>query len=681
MVKLLVFFISLHLSFLFAIQAEESSCDDLFQLELQEFLRNDRQNFLGRYYAQSIFKVAALARYESQTNTEDFARRINRRLAILSPPSAGDEQQREKLIELYRRHGMNEDLMGLEESLQAASPWRASLRLSNESMAQLILAHSHLDHHSPFTQADAAIIWFIHQLLDQLGTELPPGSLLYNQVSLSPVVTRLLQSHPSGDELLASFEEESRSIQELLDQLYQGFAEKFGQECTQWLKLERCLGHSFLTTTALPKALSQLLTESEEAIEFLLLREFQARFPDGVELRLQDLSYRHPPERQVRPLQSPTHNFDHLPSAVRPTQRALHVQALRAYEEEFREGLEEEDKLHFFHRELAPELGVYGVIDRIAGTLRFFQADQQIYQAQLQGATPLSDRHQHGGGGIYQFAYQQTRGLFFLTDQRERNTAFRLLSHDSRAFELLEESYALYVLPIEEGLEFRLRDGRLIFTNQQQLPSSELYNLSPRQTAYRPLRTEITNPDLRNPTSIEFLATLDREKQRLMEIYQLDNDEYNELVRLSFGILGNESNFGQSPRYHIKEAFPWVVSLLKGDGLDTSQNSRGPTQIKNIPPLIEEHYGVTKSSLSRADHAAVATLGFLAQSLLELKNREHHHPGITPYNRFDYLHHIYMGRSIEITRGTATPERNIYFRNMRQAALNLVQWEELPHTP
>ena len=113
---------------------------------------------------------------------------------------------------------------------------------------------------------------------------------------------------------------------------------------------------------------------------------------------------------------------------------------------------------------------------------------------------------------------------------------------------------------------------------------------------------------------------------------------------------------------------PLVVALFKGNGLDTSQSSRGLTQIKNVPDLIEKEYGTEKSDLSDPKHAAVATLGFLAEALVELKVKARHNPAITSDNQFDYLHYIYMGKAKEITEGTATPDQNIYLRQIKEAA-------------
>lgn len=43
------------------------------------------------------------------------------------------------------------------------------------------------------------------------------------------------------------------------------------------------------------------------------------------------------------------------------------------------------------------------------------------------------------------------------------------------------------------------------------------------------------------------------EKAALMKEMKLSNDEYNNICKLCFGILGQESEFGTGTKYRIKE--------------------------------------------------------------------------------------------------------------------------------
>lgn len=95
--------------------------------------------------------------------------------------------------------------------------------------------------------------------------------------------------------------------------------------------------------------------------------------------------------------------------------------------------------------------------------------------------------------------------------------------------------------------------------------------------------------------------------------------------------------------------------------IKTTFNSRGPTQIKRIPRKIKEEYGYVKEDLNDPYISAIATMGFLAQSLKQLNNYK-----IPRSEYLNYLHYIYMGSVSQIKNKTATPNKNIYLRNIRK---------------
>lgn len=335
-----------------------------------------------------------------------------------------------------------------------------------------------------------------------------------------------------------------------------------------------------------------------------------------------------------------------------------------------------------------------------------------------------------GGAGIYDLLAIED---FFikLRDQRGRISELELVNQDTqcKSFicsnlgytlpELMEQHnitppISLYILPNNEKLEFIFKNNMLTFTTFQKDLAYYKYNFSPRQQKAIPTKFSIENPKYDNEYARIFLKALEDQKQTLMDLYQLHNDEYNELVIIAFGILGQESRFATSLKYRIKERFPQGIAfaknyrnifhdydqirktkgtktaigyLLKSLGQNTKEfftgkisiddNSRGPTQIKRVPSLIKEYYHINKEDLHKPKFAAIATLGFLAQSIEELKAKEIYHPNITGRNRLEYLHYIYMGLSYEITEGTATPEKNIYFRNIRKFSESLRIWQQL----
>jgi hypothetical protein len=171
-----------------------------------------------------------------------------------------------------------------------------------------------------------------------------------------------------------------------------------------------------------------------------------------------------------------------------------------------------------------------------------------------------------------------------------------------------------------------------------------------------------------------FLRALESQKPKLIQLYGINGQEYNLLAQMAIGILGRESRFYQSPRYYLKEAAPEVVALIKvvkiylaGSTRQPSPNSRGPTQIKNIPTKIVQAYNFTKDELYVPENAAVATMGFLIESLQELKRRVvlNNLDFVTPETYVDYLPYLYFGSVRTLINHRANPSKNVYIRDMK----------------
>ncbi len=172
---------------------------------------------------------------------------------------------------------------------------------------------------------------------------------------------------------------------------------------------------------------------------------------------------------------------------------------------------------------------------------------------------------------------------------------------------------------------------------------------------------------------MEFANTIAKEKRNLLQIYHSDSQEYNLLAVMAMGILGRESVFFQSPRYKIKESAPWLIQIAKYANYyihdkKVLPNSRGPTQIKIVPALIEKFYGITPDNIHEPKNAALATMGFLIEALRELKQRAYnrHLEFISAETYVDYLPYIYFGGARQLIKRTATPEKNIYIRDMKK---------------
>lgn len=193
-------------------------------------------------------------------------------------------------------------------------------------------------------------------------------------------------------------------------------------------------------------------------------------------------------------------------------------------------------------------------------------------------------------------------------------------------------------------------------------------------------------PEMQSEKVQAFFYALIDKKPELQRLYKVSGQEYTLLATMSIGILGRESKFWTSPRYILKESAPWLVYLvkvvqayLKGEST-VLPLSRGPTQIKYIPNKIVQVYGVTPDTLHVPENAAVATMGFLIETLAELKRRIviNRLDYINESNYVDYLPYLYFGSRRKLITGQATPETNIYIRDMKRYMSLVEVYERRP---
>lgn len=187
------------------------------------------------------------------------------------------------------------------------------------------------------------------------------------------------------------------------------------------------------------------------------------------------------------------------------------------------------------------------------------------------------------------------------------------------------------------------------------------------------IKVVATNPLLLKNDVYYFLSTLGDVKSELQDLYGIHGQEYNLLAQMAVGILGRESMFFNSARYKLKESVPSLVALAKGvvalsKGRESNSNSRGPTQIKIVPIKIQERYGIQAGDLQDPRKAAISTMGFLINSLQELRKqvRVKKLTFITKDKIVDYLPYIYFGAARAIYNKTAKPEANAYVQEMKK---------------
>ena len=206
------------------------------------------------------------------------------------------------------------------------------------------------------------------------------------------------------------------------------------------------------------------------------------------------------------------------------------------------------------------------------------------------------------------------------------------------------------------------------------------------------LRIMIKDRKMLTADSAKYVEALEKEKGNLMDLYNLSNREYNQLAVIAFAILGRETEFGTNFMYYVKERLQLGVTLKKAFDdwtLKPEKNSRGLTQIKTIPEGIEIMYCLKgPRDLRNPKVAAVATLGFLAESLQYMKHRARAQNlwYVNDSNIFDHTLYVYFGSLRQLTNPrydalgrqvneVATPEHNLYLLRVKEILKGLVVLE------
>lgn len=186
------------------------------------------------------------------------------------------------------------------------------------------------------------------------------------------------------------------------------------------------------------------------------------------------------------------------------------------------------------------------------------------------------------------------------------------------------------------------------------------------------LYNEVRRPSVDQAKSIH-ADTLTKEKQRLMSYYGLSESEFSMLAKLSGGITEQESNWGDSLRWRMKEVTPdWVLKAAKAvAGKDTTL-SKGYGQVKydylddKTKNNLAE-YGVDADNANNFRNSALLTFSKLAEiyvsqvrgkTFTDAKGRT-----IPPNVAILYL---YQGRRRGLLNSEVNPDNNKYIRNVKE---------------
>ncbi len=131
----------------------------------------------------------------------------------------------------------------------------------------------------------------------------------------------------------------------------------------------------------------------------------------------------------------------------------------------------------------------------------------------------------------------------------------------------------VFILPEDEGNQFVFENGQLNFKvksgkdyntyidSEGNVQRGQGINRSRNTLNYRPIQIEVDKEQFQNDkfkywdfndedeyknVVAPYVKSLEDNKQKIMKVMQVNGDVYNEIAKVSFGILGNESNFGDT---------------------------------------------------------------------------------------------------------------------------------------
>lgn len=278
-----------------------------------------------------------------------------------------------------------------------------------------------------------------------------------------------------------------------------------------------------------------------------------------------------------------------------------------------------------------------------------------------------------------------------------------------------EPNCPFYILPEEKRsdgspkFEMKIKEDKLVFTPTDPTFCSlnvnnctKDYAVSPTpKSKSRKIKIKISNPQHANNKIVqEFLRTLEDKKEELSQKLEISNDEYNNLTKLAYAILGVESGFGAEYRYAVKEGRnrlstnfsedillgklgrkintsplgrlnQWMgqkmVDVAKAFDDNDSENSRGLTQIKNVTAYTKLIYPeINENNLTDPRNAAIATMVVLKNLSDQMQENEGNHHNIKAENRLEFLYYLYNGANSQVTNGAGAIALSIRAREIKE---------------
>lgn len=249
----------------------------------------------------------------------------------------------------------------------------------------------------------------------------------------------------------------------------------------------------------------------------------------------------------------------------------------------------------------------------------------------------------------------------------------------------------IYTLPEKGGSRFSLKGGRLNFIADNPYGNDkgdkrfwDDYNVTI-DRSYSPLKLKwkkTGNKDY-DDNRKSYAQAIVNNKRELQKRFNLTSDEYNNLAELALGIAEQESKFGTSDRYELKNYIPdFALNLSKYITRGhAGARSRGYTQIKikgdntGLQKIYKE-LNIDDDNIYNADKSAIATIARLAYMYNnEVKGRNFKTAEGNDLNPYHALMYKWLGKNNELRNQTATPNKNVYIRNVNQYSRNFDMYD------
>lgn len=236
----------------------------------------------------------------------------------------------------------------------------------------------------------------------------------------------------------------------------------------------------------------------------------------------------------------------------------------------------------------------------------------------------------------------------------------------------------IYTLPEKKGSRFEVRQGRLNYFADNPYGKTkgkekfwDDYNTHS-DKSYNPLiisSKKFNNDYKYEGNVVRYSAALMQGKKKLQKMFNLDSYTYDKLAQLAMGIAQQETKFNTSTRKMVKDITPdFILNVVRGD----SNRSRGATQIKlngdnNEMRAIYKKLNINEDNIEDIFNSGIATMARLAYMYnSEVKGRHFKGPENSPISPYDALLYKWMGHNEQLRNKTATPNDNIYIRNVKK---------------